>query len=161
MTRIEPEWAARPRSPWLEAIRAATTDIGRQALGAVVGFGAASELPAEIEGAIVPLVSDLEPVQVGVFASTRGCEELARGLLGAGPSEPLTRAEIVDAVGEIVNMLAGNVKSRVARYATHAALGLPAYIHGPIELQSRQAMELVQAIVGGTDLFVVVLHPAR
>jgi hypothetical protein len=161
VTRIEQECAPWPRSPWHDAARTATAEVGRQALGAVVGFGDATELPAAVEGAIVPIVSDLAPIQIGLFSSARGCEALARALLGSTSEEVVSRAEIVDAVGEIVNMLTGNVKSRVARYATHAVLGLPTFVHGPLELQSRQAIDLVHAIVGETELFVVVLHPAR
>ena len=146
---------------WLEAARSAIIDIGRQALGSVVGFGKLTSLPTESAGALIPIVSNRDPVQIGLFSSQSGCEVLARSLLGSDPGDKLSRADIVDAMGEVVNMLSGSVKSRVAHYATHAALGLPTFVHGPVELQSGQALDVVHAVIAGADVFVVILHAAH
>lgn len=145
-------------NPWLEAARVAIVDIARQALGAQAQVLGNAEMPPGLAGSIVPIVSNMDPVQVGLFSTDGGCELLARALLGSSPNETLTRAEVVDAVGEIVNMLSGSVKARVARYATHAALGLPTFVHGPIETLSQQVVEAVKVKVGQAELYVVVLH---
>lgn len=150
---------ARAADAWLEAARVALVDLARQALGSSVAFAPGSvRLPAGLAGALVPIVSDLPPVQVGLFASDAGCEALTRALLGASSREPVTRAEVVDAIGEIVNMLAGTVKARIARYANHAALGLPTFVHGLIELQSDQRADVLPVTIGASPAFVIVLH---
>ena len=161
MTPSQQQTAHSNHARWLEAARSAILDIGRQALGSVVGFGRLTELPAASAGALIPIVSDRDPVQIGLFSSEAGCEAVARALLCSEPGDVLTRPEIVDAVGEVLNMLSGSVKSRVAHYATHAALGLPMFVHGPVELQSGQAMDIVHAVLGSTDVFVVILHAAH
>lgn len=147
-------------SPWLDAARVAVVDIARQALGCGAVCGEDAPLPHDLAGALIPIVSNLPPVQIGLFASQAGCELLARALLGSGPQETLTRAEMVDAMGEIVNMLSGNVKARVARYANHAALGLPTFLQGTIEVQSNQQADVLPVTIGDAEAFVIVLHTA-
>ena len=51
---------------------------------------------------------------------------LTRGLLGAGPEEEITDADLVDAFGEVANVLGGNVKSLVP---DPGALTLPQVSH--------------------------------
>jgi hypothetical protein len=156
--------------PWLEAARVAVIDVARRALGAIVTFTVSAdrggegrgrgeqELAGAMGGALVPIVSELAPVQIGLFSSDAGCAALARALLVRGAHEPLTRAEIVDAVGEIVNMLCGAVKARVARYASRAVLGLPTFVHGPIEARRQQVVEVLPVTIGEAAVLVVVLH---
>lgn len=145
-------------NPWIDAARLAVVDLARQALGAVAQVAPTATLVDGLAGALIPIVSDLEPVQIGLFSSAAGCEALARALLGSAPGDPVTRADVVDAIGEIVNMLSGNIKARVARYANHAALGLPTFVHGPIETQSQQVVEGLRVTIGAADAYIVVLH---
>ncbi len=145
-------------NPWIDAARAAMIDICKQAFGKIATIKPGGALSDGLAGAIIPIVSSMSPVQIGLFSSESGCEGLARALLGSSPSETLTRAEVVDAVSEISNMLSGNVKARVARYATHAALGLPTFVHGPIEPQSEQVIDVVTVVIGTIEVYVIVLH---
>jgi len=145
-------------SPWLDAARAAIVDIARQALGSTVVIGEPGAVPDGLSGALIPIVSKLDPVQIGLFSTDEGCEGLARALLGSSPGEKVTRPEVVDALGEIVNMFSGNVKARVARYATHAALGLPTFVHGPVEAQSSQVIDVLPVTIGDIKAYVLVMH---
>ena len=155
---MNPAKAQAPANPWIDAARVAICDIARQAMGMTAQVIGPADIVEGLAGSIIPIVSNMAPIQVGLFSNDVGCELLARALLGSSPHETLTRAEVVDAIGEIVNMLSGNVKARVARYATHAALGLPTFVHGPIETLSQQVVEAVRVKIGMADAYVVVLH---
>jgi CheY-specific phosphatase CheX len=85
------------------------------------------------QGAYVPILSGNYSVHVGVVSDASGCAALARALLGMGPDEALTAADVHDAVGEIANMVAGGVKSKVTARGAEAQIGLPIFIHGHIE----------------------------
>jgi CheY-specific phosphatase CheX len=147
-----------PSNPWLDAARVAICDIARQALGAPAEILGPAPMFEGLAGSIIPIMSNLSPVQIGLFSDDMGCEGLARALLGSSPGETLTRAEVVDAIGEIVNMFSGSVKARVARYATHAALGLPTFVHGPIETIAQQVVEAIKVRIGTVDAYIVVVH---
>lgn len=143
-------------NPWIVAARGAAVDVIDQALSLRARVLEHAPPPTESMGAMIPIVSALSPVQIGLFADEAGCNRLARALLYCAPTDPLTRAEMVDALCELVNMLAGNVKARVARYATHAALGLPTFVHGPIEPASSTVIEAVHVEVGDTTAIVII-----
>jgi CheY-specific phosphatase CheX len=65
---------------------------------------------------------------------------------------------MIDAMCEITNMLAGSVKARVAGYATHAALGLPTFVHGPIEAASSTVVDVVPIAVDDLTAFVIIVR---
>jgi CheY-specific phosphatase CheX len=121
-------------NPWIAAARAAAVDVLTQALS----------LPCAIS--------------IGLFSDEAGCQRIARALLYAGPDDPLSKSEMVDAISEIVNILSGTIKGRVARYATHAALGLPAFVMGPIEPTSGQVIDTVNLSVDGAVAQVVIVR---
>lgn len=150
--------------PWVPAARAAIADLAANALSSLCTIGDpedGEDLPSGLAGALVPLVSgDLPPVQVGLFSAEDGCAGIARALLGFGPSDALSRADIVDAVNEVVNMLSGGVKARIPQYSSHAALGLPTFVHSPIEHSRGQVIRAVPARIGAIDTFVLILRNA-
>lgn len=156
--------AAQPQpstDPWVTAARAAIVDIAQQALSLPCTIVSESTGMTSAAGALVPIVSAMEPVQIGLFSSEDGCAAVARALLGSSPTDPLSRADMIDAVSEIVNMLAGNVKARVSRYASHAALGLPTFVHGPVEAPSQQVVDALTIKVGTTAAQVVIVRSSR
>ncbi len=151
---------ARPTmlNPWIVAARGAAVDVFDQALslrGRALDTGV---LTLGSVGALIPIVSELSPVQIGVFASEPDCTRLARALLYAAPTDPITRAEMIDAMCEIANMLAGSVKARVTGYATHAALGLPTFVHGPVEAATSTAVDVVPIAVDDLVTYVVIVR---
>lgn len=148
-------------SPWLTAAQAAVVDLVPQALSMACDLTDAQPPLTELMGALIPLMSDLDPIQIGLFSDQEGCLAMARGLLGNGPDEPMSRADMIDAVSEVVNMLAGSVKARVARYATHAALGLPTFIQGSVEAASGQVLESVAVVIGDHAAVVLIARVKR
>jgi Chemotaxis phosphatase CheX len=116
--------------------------------------------PPGIEGAYLALVGPSGAYQIGVAAEARGCDALARGLLACGPAEPLAQGDVADAVCEIVNILAGGVKRRVAeRSGEQLGLGLPTFFHGAAEPSSRLGVTAAEVRVGDVAAALLVLHP--
>ncbi|WP_136518519.1 MULTISPECIES: chemotaxis protein CheX [Cellulomonas] len=60
--------------------------------------------------------------RASLTTETSTAHALARALLGFGEDEPVERADLVDAFGEVVNVVGGNVKSLLE---TTGSLGLP------------------------------------
>lgn len=143
-------------NPWIVAARGAAVDVITQALSRSCSVAEGHPLPDQLMGALIPIVSELAPVQIGLFADEVGCDHMARALLYAAPTDPLKRAEMIDAMCELANMLAGSVKARVARYATHAALGLPTFVHGPIEASSTTVIDTVPLAIEDAIAVVVI-----
>lgn len=147
-------------NPWNVAVRAAIGELVAQALGLSCRILATEFDVADTMGALIPISSDMAPVQIGLFGNEAACRRLARALLGSRPDEPLSRAEMIDAICEIVNMYAGSVKARVARYASHAALGLPTFVHGPIEATSQQTVERVTVQIDDVEAQLIIVRTA-
>jgi len=75
----------------------------------------------------------------------RGCRALARGLLGMRSDETLSDKDAVDGVSEVMNILAGKVKSSMADRDHSLRLGMPIFMEQPIQM--RENMERVIADV--------------
>jgi CheY-specific phosphatase CheX len=56
--------------------------------------------------------------------------KLAAAMLGSAASEQTTDAEVNDVVGELCNMVTGQLKSRLCDHGTACALSTPAIIRG-------------------------------
>ena len=72
------------------------------------------DVPAPVEPtyAWVDLGGEM-PGRVLLTTERTTAERLTRGLLALGPDEPVEDADLVDAFGEVANVLGGNVKSLV------------------------------------------------
>ncbi|HEY8945162.1 MAG TPA: chemotaxis protein CheX, partial [Polyangiaceae bacterium] len=93
------------------------------------------------------------PMQMGLFADERGCQRLAKALLGMDENdEDLPAADLGDAVSEVLNMLAGSVKRRISDHAD-VKLGLPVFVRGAVfsthysMLTARLSLGPVHAVV--------------
>lgn len=116
---------------WLLTVVEAFNEVATTSLACVDVQPAEHDVPPAdlMSGAYVPLMSDQGAIQVGLIASEEDCTALARALLGMEPGDPLELSEVADAVGEIVNMMAGVVQRKLAEHVT-AALGLPIFFRG-------------------------------
>src|SRR5262245_47632015 len=95
---------------WRTALEGAATEIATRALslpGVVALDPVGAEASADLIGAHIPLVGGGEAFDMALVSSAKGCEALARAILSLGAGPTIGDAVIVDAVGEIVNMLAG------------------------------------------------------
>ncbi|MDP6839465.1 MAG: chemotaxis protein CheX, partial [Planctomycetota bacterium] len=92
-----------------------------------------SALAAEHSGAYVPLMAGDESMQVGLLTSEAGCEALTRALLAMEPDEAAPGLEdVVDAVGEIVNIVAGVMQRQLAEEGLFGEIGLPIFVEGHV-----------------------------
>jgi hypothetical protein len=96
-------------------------------------------------GAYIAIMAEGASVHLGLTATVEGCRALALSLLGLHPTQDLTDRETGDAVSELMNIIAGKVKSRVSERDQSLQLGLPMFIQGRIQetgSMERQAAEI-------------------
>jgi hypothetical protein len=125
---------------WRAAVEGAASEIARYALsftGAVVLDPVGLECTTEMVGAHIPLVGPGQAFDFALVASPGNCQALSRAILCMKDGAPLRDAEVADAIGEIVNMLAGTVKRRLAGHGAELELGLPIFLHGYIQPTDR------------------------
>jgi len=68
---------------------------------------------------------------LALFGKDQTCKTLGRALLGMDPGEDISKEELADGLGEILNMVAGVIKRKMtAEEAKGVALGLPLFLSG-------------------------------
>ncbi len=145
---------------WREAVQGAATELARNALGftgAKVAEPVAIEQTANMVGAHIPMIGS-QAFELSLFTTREGCSQLATAVLGMNADE-LPPGTIPDAIGEIVNMLAGGVKRRLASNGGDLELGLPVFVNGNVELAGRQSAVTLPVQVGPVQTFVLILGP--
>jgi hypothetical protein len=149
---------------WLDELISAADDVATGALGLpgarVIHRGATSE--DQLRGSYLAMVGDRHTVQLGAAVRPEHSVPLARAFLGLNPEDrKLEDAEVVDALGEIVNILAGRLKTKMDGRAPPMAIGLPMVLQGHVEL-SQQA-NIAQAVVdwGGIEAELLVYVQAE
>lgn len=120
-----------PLKEWLVAFREAAAEFAEgsmrfDARAAVAGDDGATP------GAYIAILSDHNSIHLGLSSTTAGLHALARGLLGMRATETLGEREVVDGVSEVMNIVAGKVKSAMAGRDGQLRLGLPMYLSSPI-----------------------------
>ncbi len=83
--------------------------------------------PGDVPVLVDPLVAWVDvhgdlAGRAALITETRTAHELARALLGMGADEEVGREDLVDAFGEVANVVGGNVKALLPSQGT---LGLP------------------------------------
>lgn len=144
---------------WRTAVEVAAKEIATYALslpGAVVQDPVGVERAATMIGAHIPLVGGGQGFDLGLVSSPEGCQALARAILSSPPTAVLRDAEVADAVGEILNMLAGSIKRRIAGHRTDLELGLPIFVHGYLQPTDRMQVAALPTRFGTIDTIVLV-----
>jgi hypothetical protein len=91
-----------------------------------------AEVPGNLCGVYIPLLTEQYALHLGLLGQHSACDRLAKALLGMGSEESIADdTELFDAVGEIVNMMAGEVKARVSE-STKLSLGVPLALAGKV-----------------------------
>jgi len=146
---------------WVDAAVVATVAVAAQALEREASVLAGGEVGAPFDapfGAYVPLSSSDSAVQFGIVAEFSDCEGLARILLGMGDGEPFeSEGDVADAVGEIANMVAGAIKTRMNAEVPDIVLGLPLCVRGTIQAQGVEQV-VTELGLGAMRMHVVVLR---
>ena len=79
--------------------------------------------------ATITFTGDLEGC-FGISCSHSCVQAIATGMLGMEPGTSLSDGEIIDAIGEIANMVMGGVKTRVQSEIPKIEISIPSVIHG-------------------------------
>jgi CheY-specific phosphatase CheX len=142
---------------WMDAAAAAAEDVASQALGLESSASVDESAAPTGFGAFVALSGGDDKVQVGVMLDQAGGEALARALLGMPEDEDFaSEGDLADAFGEIVNMVAGGVKTRMNEQVPGIQLGLPLCVKSLISpahvIQSSR-----QLMIGSVRALVIVL----
>ena len=160
MTSIEtPAAATVAVADWVMAMADASTALALSlGIDGVELLGWHDIPPTGMAGAYIPLLAEDQTLQLALLASPAGCADLSRLLLGMEADEEVSDADIADAVGELVNIVAGGVKQRMQQVAPGVRLGLPVFIHGYVQPTQQLEVSLASARVGAVDAHLMVLR---
>lgn len=145
---------------WLEAIIPAAEELATVALGMDSCEFLGNTDPNELDtgSAYIAVVGEESSIQLGVSSSVEGCQELARALLAMDPEEEdLADEEVVDAIGEIANILAGQVKRLMAEKNSSFNLGIPIFIQGQVKPTSEMDVAIAKMRIGSIPLSLFVM----
>lgn len=120
----------------LDAAAESACEIARGALGAShASWAGASQdaLPGNLCGVYIPLLAEDLAVQLGLLATREACASLARALLGDPEAAAAMEsdADVFDAVGEVTNMIAGQLKVLLAE-RMNISVGVPLALKGRV-----------------------------
>ncbi len=150
-----------PPKHWIEVATKCAAGVASASLGRelhVVGETTANHHDGRC-GSLVSLVSGSNVTYIAVAATPGGCRELAGAMLGldAADSEDLSHDDIRDSIGELVNIVAGAIKSEMLSEDPGLTLGLPLFIDGNYESDRRAETVSVVCDVGGVECIVSVV----
>lgn len=118
---------------WLQKVLEAAEEVATTTFDTVANdVQHLSGMPAGREGSLLAVTRGSEAVQLGVMADQDGCIALTRALLQMEEDEEVGEEDISDAVGEIINILAGVVQRSLDGNGPHVALGYPMYVKGQV-----------------------------
>lgn len=144
---------------WRTAIEGAATEIALNAFsfpGAVVSDPVSHEAAAAMIGAHIPVLGSVGAFDLALVSSREGCQALSRAILYASPDQVLKDTEVADAIGEVVNMLAGAVKRRMTGLGAELELGLPIFFHGYIQPTERLSVVALPTRFGVVETMVLI-----
>lgn len=146
-------------SDWVVAMADASTELALSlGIDGVEVQGWHDVPPTGLAGAYIPLLAEDQTLQLALLASPDGCADLSRLLLGMEPDEDVEAADIADAVGELVNIVAGGVKQRLQDCAGGLRLGLPVFIHGYVQPTQQLEVSLAAVRIGDVDAHLMALR---
>ena len=153
--------AASAVSDWVAAMADASTELALSlGIDGVELLGWHDVPPTGMAGAYIPLLGEDQTLQLALLATPEGCADLSRLLLGLEPSDEVADADVADAVGELVNIVAGGVKQRMQDQAGVLRLGLPVFINGYVQRTQQLEIALASARMGDVGVHLMALRSA-
>lgn len=123
-----------PLTDWMDALVSAVNELATTSLGFEEGSLVAEQPLRSSLGSCVALVGDECSLQIGMGGSQENCMKLARALFGLeSEDEDPSEQDLADALGEMANVVAGGVKTRMHDHAASMRLGLPLVMHGYVD----------------------------
>ena len=145
---------------WLEATRLSVTEVLASVLETEeVSVDEVAELPTgDRYGAFVSITGRDLCVQVGLAMNWVDCEKLTRAMFQMeDDSEDIEYDEVIDALGEMVNIIGGNIKRRALDADYGVELGLPLHFQGRLVVSGRQCLSVMHATVDGVAFDVALI----
>lgn len=139
---------------WAKDFTAAMAEVAASSLGCEVSANDVEFAPSpDLCGSLISLVSGRHVVCVGFSSTPDGCRRLAGAMLGLDATEALELSvdEVRDSIGELVNIVAGTLKTKVSNEDDALALGLPMHFEGLFEGESGAHGSHVPCLVGETS----------
>jgi hypothetical protein len=125
--------AAISTQDWLAKVLEAAEEVASTTFNTVANdVQHPNALPVGKEGSLLSVQRGRESIHLGVMADQAGCIALTRALLQMEDDEEVVEEDVTDAVGEIINILAGVVQRALDGNGAAVTLGLPVYIRGEI-----------------------------
>jgi hypothetical protein len=144
---------------WRTAVDGAARELASYALSlpsATVGDPVDLSRATAMIGAHIPLIGGGQAFDLALVASPDGCQALSRAILGITDGAALRDAQVADAIGEIVNMLGGTLKRRIAGQGPELELGLPIFLHGYIQPTDRLSVLALPTQLGTIETIVLI-----
>ena len=135
---------------WIDAMTQSIGEVSRDLLG----FGESAvirtttKIPSDMRGAHIAVVSLRDSLQIGLTAENEDCLKLAGALLGMEPDAGIPQGDVADAVGEIINVVAGGMKRRLIEHDPNLSIGLPIFFQGHLKAPANIDSLLVEVSLG-------------
>jgi hypothetical protein len=119
---------------WLDCLTHVTNDYAAHHLRFDTSAPApAASTPGSPRPAVyVAILGAKISMHLGLVTSVEGAQALTRAFLGVRSQGAIAERDIVDGMSEILNILAGKVKSRMTARDGSLRLGLPMYVSGAV-----------------------------
>lgn len=106
---------------------ASTSEIVVELLGVDVEQGAVEcVMPSECQGSGLTLQINDHPYEIGIMSKPGCAQQISKAMIGLGDDdEALSDEELLDAIGEMVNMIAGRVKGKLVEDGGVVELATP------------------------------------
>jgi hypothetical protein len=138
-----------PLQRWLQCFQEATRDLVSVSMrfdGAPPAKGKPTQ--ARPGGAYIAVLGEDASLHLGICTSPEGFRTLSRALLGIRRDEELTDKDVVDGASEVMNIVAGKVKSRMSGEDGTLRLGLPMFVTGEIQMTAGMEREIADVSIG-------------
>jgi CheY-specific phosphatase CheX len=122
----------------------------------IAELGHRHEMPDSLLGAFVQVVCPEGAVLLGITGTSEACDGIARRMLGMDPDEPIEESDANDAMGEIINIAAGTVKTKLSPQLGSIELGLPLFLSGRLRAVGHIAVELTEVRIGSREFSLIV-----
>ncbi|HEY5957521.1 MAG TPA: chemotaxis protein CheX [Polyangiaceae bacterium] len=134
------------RNAFLESVQ--ELSIGFLGGTEVIVTGEKQEMPYALLGAFVQVVCSEGPVLLGITGTSASCHGLAKLMLGMDLKEPIGEDDANDAVGELINITAGLIKTKLSNQLGNIELGLPVFLSGRLRAIGRIAVASTEVKIG-------------
>ncbi len=147
---------------WIRAIDEALDRIAQDTLcvgPCVVEAEEALTQKTGIRGAYISLVDGDVSVLLGMRGPSSACETLTRYMMAMDDDEEVADEDITGAIGEVMNIMAGVVKSEMRQPTLR--LGIPMVVSGRVTPAAQQETSCRVIQLGDARVEVLLLHRSR